>query len=537
MTKADPLPTHLGQAHVQTNVLEAMRAPEFYKHEPESVDVIETHISTIFIAGNLVYKVKKELSLPFLDYASLERRRHFCYEEVRLNRRLALDLHRGVRSIVPRGDGFALADPDDPAAIEFTVEMRRLPADRALDRLVVSGAATPEMVRRVAQRIALFHEESSPPPTGYGGPDDAKARIDENLSAVLPWVGTILDRHTYAAVERFFNAFVLTNRDLLQDRIARGRVREGHGDLRSEHVLLENSGVTVYDCVEFDERLRFADVASDLAFLYMDLERLGAGALASELGHAYVEYSGDEDVVNLLPFFACYRAWVRVKLACLQLARLDNDERRRSKLILEIRSLSALSLRLVWRARLPVVLVFCGVGASGKSALAEEIAGRSGLHRLSSDVIRKGSAGVPLNKRALRSVYDESSTIQTYDDLLVEALELADAARGVVIDATFGKRNRRRPLADSVRGSGSRVLFCECRAPESVLRERAVLREREPERGSDATWDVIKLQIESFEPLDEVPARDHLVVRTDRPIEETLDEVDAFVSRAIEGGR
>jgi aminoglycoside phosphotransferase family enzyme/predicted kinase len=512
-----------------------MRASGFYEHQPERVDVTETHISTIFIAGDRVYKVKKELTLPFLDYASLERRRHFCHEELRLNRRLAPDLYRGVRAIVPRGDGFALADPDDPAAVEFAVEMRRLPADRALDRLIEAGAATPEMVRRVAQRIALFHEEAPPAPTGYGGPDDAKARMDENLSTVLPWVGTIFDRHTYAAVERFFNAFVLTNRELLKDRLARGRVREGHGDLRAEHVLLENSGVTVYDCVEFDERLRFADVVSDLAFLYMDLERLGAGALASELGRAYVEYSRDGDVLRLLPFFACYRAWVRMKLACLQLAQFGKDERRRSMLLSEIRSLSALSLRLIWRARLPVVLVFCGVGASGKSALAEEIARRSGFHCLSSDVIRKGSAGVPVNERAPRSVYDESSTIQTYDDLLVEALELADAARGVVIDATFGKRERRRALADSVRGSGSRVLFCECRAPEAVLRERAVVREREPERGSDATWDVIKLQIESFEPLDEVPARDHLAVRTDRPIEETLDEVEAFVSVAIEG--
>lgn len=527
-------PTHEG-ASAQPGVLRAMREPRFYDHRPESVDVVESHISTVFIAGDLVYKVKKELILPFLDYGTLERRRHFCHEEVRLNRRLAPDAYRGVRAIVPHGDSFALGETDDPAAVEFAVEMGRLPTDRTLDRLIQSGIASAETVQRVAYHIAEFHEESTPGPPQRGGPDDTKARMDENLSAVLPWVGTVVDRNTYTAVERFFNAFVLSNRELLKGRAARGRVREGHGDLRAQHVLVENGVLTIYDCVEFDEGLRLIDVASDLAFLYMDLERLGAGMLAAVLERAYIERTGDEEVARLLPFFACYRAWVRMKLACLKLASLADDDPRRPTLLSEIRSLSALSLRLVWRARLPVVLVFCGVGASGKSTLAHEIASRSGLHHLSSDVIRKGLSGVPVDERGSSTIYDERSTMLTYDDLLVEALEVADAERGAVVDATFGKRERRRALADALRLSGLRVLFCECRAPEAVLKERAAMRERMPERGSDATWDIVTSQIESFEPLDEVPARDQLVIRTDRPIGETLDDVEAFVSRSIEG--
>jgi predicted kinase len=150
-------------------------------------------------------------------------------------------------------------------------------------------------------------------------------------------------------------------------------------------------------------------------------------------------------------------------------------------------------------------------------------------------VIRKELAGVPVDQRASESIYDESSTTQTYDDLLVEVLEITGATGGAVVDATFGKRHRRMALADSLRGSGARVLFIECRAPESVLRKRAAGRERSPERGSDATWTIIGRQIEEFEPLEEVPARDHLVLRTDRPIEEASAEVEAFIGRAIEG--
>jgi aminoglycoside phosphotransferase family enzyme/predicted kinase len=512
-----------------------MREPRFYPHRPKDVEVVETLISTVFIADDRVYKVKKELILPFLDYGTLERRRHFCHEEVRLNRRLAPETYLGVRAIVPVESSFGLAEHDEPSAVEYAVEMRRLPEDRALDHLIESGAASAEMIRRVAQRIAEFHQQSMPAPPGRGGPSEIKAGMNDNLEAVFPWVGSALDRQTFNAVERFHDAFVLSNRELLADRVARGRVREGHGDLRAEHVVLDDGGVTIYDCVEFDEHLRFVDVASDLAFLYMDLERLGAAPLAPALERAYTEQTGDEEVCKLLPFFACYRAWIRVKVACLRLAQLDENDPRRPALLSDVQSLAALSYRFVWRARLPVVLVLCGVGASGKSTLAEEIARRSGLHHLSSDVIRKGLAGVPVEERGPSEIYEERSTMLTYDDLLVETLELLDSVGGVIVDATFGQRHHRLVLADSVRGSGARVLFCECRAPEAVLEERALARVRAPERASDATWDVIRRQIEAFEPLDEVAARDHFVVRTDRPQAETVDEIDAFASRAIEG--
>jgi aminoglycoside phosphotransferase family enzyme/predicted kinase len=518
-------------------VLAAMRDPSFYPRKPKEVEVIETHISTVFIAGDRVYKVKKDLTLPFVDYGSLDRRRHFCHEEVRLNGRLAPDAYLGVRSIVRRNNGFELAEADEnQSAVEYAVEMRRLPTDRSLDRLLAAGPLTPELVGQVARRIATFHGEAALAPDQYGGVAAVKARMDENLQATLPWVGSAIDRHTFNAVERFFDAFALSKRELLAERTARGRTREGHGDLRAEHVVIENGKLTIYDCVEFAEDLRYMDVASDLAFLYMDLERLGASGLAIALERAYIEQSQDEEVHELLPFFACYRAWVRIKIACLKLEGLEDGSPDRAALLSEVRSLAALSLRFVWQARLPLVLVFCGVGASGKSTLADRITSESGLHHLSSDVIRKGLTGIPLSERGPQTLYDEGSTMQTYDDLLVEALEITDASRGVVVDATFGKRHRRKALADAIQASGARVLFCECRAPEGVLRERAAARELAPERGSDATWTIIEQQMESFEPLDEVPARNHLVLRTDRPLVETLDDVEAFVSRAVEGG-
>jgi aminoglycoside phosphotransferase family enzyme/predicted kinase len=513
-----------------------MREPQFYPNRAAEVEVFETLLSTVFVAGDRAYKVKREVTLPFLDYGTLERRREFCQEEVRLNRRLAPDAYLGVKAIVPRGDSFALAELGDRSAIEYAVEMRRLPLERGLHRLIASGRASTEMIDRIARRMARFHEEATPAPSGHGGPAAVKEEMDENLEAVLAEVGSTVAPQVFAGVERFYNSFVLANRELLEHRAQRGRVREGHGDLRAEHILLEDDGrvVTIYDCVEFSKRLRYIDVASDLAFLYMDLERLGVPTLARALGQAYAEQSGDPDVPGLLPYFGCYRAFVRLKLACIALGRTPAGDLGRPALLTEADHLTSLAGRLMWRARLPLVLVCCGLPASGKSTLADEVSRRSGLAHLSSDMIRKELAGTPVTKHGAAEIYGARFTMLTYDDLLVETLELLDSVGGAVVDATFGQRHRRRVLADAAHRSGARVLFCECRAPEAVLRERAVAREAKPERGSDATWEVIRDQIEAFEPLDDVPAADHLVLRTDRPVEETLAEVEAFASRALD---
>jgi aminoglycoside phosphotransferase family enzyme/predicted kinase len=512
-----------------------MREPDFYPHRPGDVDVRETHISLVFLAGERAYKVKKELTLPFLDYGTLERRRFFCHEEVRLNRRLAPDTYLGVRSIVPSADRFSFAEPDDPRAIEYAVEMRRLSERSTLDRLVRSGAADDDTIETVTGRIVEFHREAERAPPGFGRPVDVKARLDENLATILPWVGTAVDRHAFAAVERFSSAFVLNRRDLLAQRVAGGRVREGHGDLRAEHIVVEDGRVSAYDCVEFDEGLRFIDVAADLAFLYMDLERLGASDLAARVERIYVEQSGDRELSLLLPFYACYRASVRAKIACLRLDQLGLGDARSRELLAEARSLSALADRFAWRSRLPLVLVLCGVAASGKSALAEEISRRSGLAHLSSDVIRKELAGIAPDERGGKEIYEAELSIRTYEELALRARALVGTAGGALLDATFTRRQYRRKLAERLQATGARLLFCECQAPAAVLRERAGVREQAPERGSDATWEVVQGQLERFERLDDVPARDHLALRTDRPIEEALDELESFVSRAVEG--
>lgn len=250
---------------VAPQVVTALSDPRFYPHEPATVELRETHLSLVFLAGPLAYKLKKPVVLDFVDYGNLERRRLMCAEEVRLNRRLAPDVYLGVRALCADGEGLRLAAADDPDAVEYLVEMRRYDESRTL----ASGSASSAEAAAVGTTLARFHAAAER--ADGGGPAAVKRTYDDTYETLLA-----LDDGSRAAelvaAERFADAFIVENRALLLTRAARGLVRDGHGDLRAEHVLLEARAVEVVDCVEFDPRLREIDVGADLAFLLMDLE-------------------------------------------------------------------------------------------------------------------------------------------------------------------------------------------------------------------------------------------------------------------------
>ena len=513
----------------------AMREGSFYSPPAAAVEVRETHASVIFLAGDRAYKLKKPVRMPFLDYSTLERRRRLCEEEVRLNARFAPDVYLGVRAVTDTDGRLALAAPDAPAAIEYVVVMRRIDEDATLERLVLRGAVDTALAERVGEAVADMHMRAGRAPAGYWSRDYLAARLRENFETTEPDVGVLLDRLTNDSVRRFSEAFLRGRAALLDRRAAAGMVRDVHGDLRAEHVVVEPAGLTVIDCVEFDDRLRRIDVAADLAFLTMDLERLGAPALATAAERAYVARTGDRELHAVLPFYACYRAWVRAKVTALRLRQLGPGDEARAPLVDGARALFGLAQRLVWRARLPLVLVVCGVGGSGKSTLAAALHERSGLPHLSSDRVRKELAGVPFDRPAPERAYDPAHTDRTYAELAARAASSVGAHGGAIVDATFTARPHRAALARRLDPSGAAILWIECTAPRHVLERRGAAREDRPERGSDATWQVIAAQLDARDPLDEIPAARLHALRTDRPAEVCLDELDAFVSDALGG--
>jgi aminoglycoside phosphotransferase family enzyme/shikimate kinase len=511
-------------------VVARMSAPSFYAPAPSAVEVRETHISIVFLAGERAYKVKKPVRMPFVDYSTLEQRRRFCAEEVRLNRRFAPDVYLGVASIVEAGGDLALADGIEEDALEYVVVMRRFDDRATLEHQVERRLVDEELAARVGARVAELHLAAPRAPAGYWTPAYIEERLAENFETTRPDVGVVVDRLTFDAVQRFSYAFLRARTPLLEQRIEAGMVRDLHGDLRAEHIVIEDDRLSIIDCIEFDERLRLIDVAADLAFLIMDLERLGAHSLAAAAERAYLARTRDPDLRTLLPFYCCYSEWVRAKVTAGRVRQLPESHPIRSQLEQRARSLFALSLRLAWRARLPLVVVLCGVAGTGKSTLAGELAQRSGLSHVSSDRVRKALAGLAAGERGGPELYTPDMTARTYGELAARAGAALAAGGGAILDATFLRRDQRALL----REVGGRVLWVECTAPEEVLRRRGQTRERAPERGSDATWTVVAAQLEAWEPLDDVPAADRHVLRTDRAVEECLDELDSFVSAAVD---
>ncbi len=490
------------------------------------VESHETHVSLVAVAGDRALKVKKPVVLPFLDYGTLARRRAMCREEVRVNRRLARELYLGAVGLRPEAGGLVIDRDDEPGVVEVGVLMRRFRSDETLAARVAAGTARPEDARAVGALLARFHAGQAQPATA----------VVPALAALRAAVRTTLDdleappagaAHP-AGVARLrgrLEAVLSARREQLLERGARGLVADGHGDLRAEHVVLTDPPQVV-DALEFDPALRVADVAADLGFLVMDLEGAGAPDLGAALVAAYRAAGGDPGDDALLAAVACYRALVRAKVDVVRAGQGDDAAAERAEQRL------ALALRLGWRALGPVPLVVCGPPASGKSTLAAAVAAERGTAHLSSDRLRKARAGLDPGDRAPASAYRPARTLATYRELGESARAELDAGRGVVLDATLGAAAARDALRAGLGPHAEHLLHVECRVPAALADARAHARLLHAGEASDAGPDVAARLRRAWQPLDEVPAGRHLILRADRPPPELLRELWAWLDRS-----
>ncbi len=490
------------------------------------VDRRETHISWVFLTADRAYKVKKPLVLPFVDYGSPARRRAMCEAEVALNRRLAPDIYLGVRGLVPVAGGLRLGDPDDPAVVDHAVEMVRFDDAETLASRLRAGTAGHAELRAVGARLAAFHAAAALVPQEEGaGAEPVKRTLDDNF-ATLHSI-TESGRARIARAERSAGAALASRWGELDARAARGRVRDGHGDLRLEHVLLGDE-ISFVDCVEFDPGLRRIDVAADVAFLAMELLEAGQAPLADTLAASYRATGGDLGDDALLAFFTAYRAEVRAKVALMRAAQLDREtasaKRERAARLLE------LAARRRWAVATPLVLVLAGLSASGKSTVTRALADTSGFVHVNSDIVRKRQAGLDETDRAPASLYADDVSRATYGALGQLAAERAGA--GVIVDATFRRRVDRDAFRDAL-GRDVPVLFVQCQAPGAVLLARARARARDRGRVSDAGVEIVRRQLREAEPFDELAAAQHVIVRSDRPVSDIVDAVTDAVDARV----
>ena len=477
-------------------------------------EVAETHSAVVFFVGDRAYKLKKRVSLGFLDFTTVEGRRRACEREVELNRRLAPDVYLGVLDIVG----------NDGVVCDHLVAMRRLPVDRRLSTLVTRGSKVGPELRRLARVMADFHsraERSREVDSSSTGPT-LLARWETSLHEAALQAGTVLEHDRLERVAALGRRYLAGRFDLLAERIARGRICDGHGDLLAEDIFCLDDGPRVLDCLEFDDRLRYGDVVADMAFCAMDLEHLGAPEAARELLAHYRELSGDTWPSSLADFYLAARAVVRATVRAIRASQGEPSAADEAQ-----RHLAQAEAHLQ-RGRVRLVVVG-GAPGTGKSTVATELASAIDAVVLRSDELRKQQAGLdviePGPVGGNGNLYLSSVTDSTYAQLLDEARSCLERGLSVVLDATFRDplwRARARAVAVATVADLDEV---RCTAPPDVVAARVASRTRQVGNISDAT-STVALQIAATEP----PWPSAMNLDTSRPPEDVAAMVRAIAA-------
>jgi aminoglycoside phosphotransferase family enzyme/predicted kinase len=511
------------------DLLEDLVRPEAYPPpRPARVSVIATHISWVFITDREVWKLKRPVDYGFVDYTTVERRRHFCEEEIRLNRRLAPDVYIGVEPVRREGGRYSFIGPG--RVVDHAVRMRRLSDEASAEALLRRGALTHERLARLASRLAAFYAGAATAPA-FGSLDIIRANVEENFAQVQPFVGRFLTAETLQVVRAWQLERLEQHPADFEARRARGHIREGHGDLRLEHVYFEAADPIVIDAIEFNDRFRNADVAADVAFLAMELDARARPDLAASFLAAFATESDDHDLYAVVDLYLSYRAWVRAKVACFLAADASTDPDKARRKSQEAQRLFGLA-RAYAEARTtsqPLIAVGGLIGA-GKSTLADSLGRALGVPVIASDRTRKALAGVPATQPAPAAAYAPAFTARTFAELFRRADVVLGSGRGVILDATFRERDLRLRARQLARRHQRPFRFVEAICDDSTLRHR--LRARAAAVAvSDATEDLLDRIRREFEPITELPDYEHVAVLTTQPVATQVQVVQASLAR------
>ena len=489
---------HDSGADALEHLLAALREPARYAHAVERVELLQTHISCILLAGDYAYKIKKPVDLGFLDFSTLSARRHYCEEELRLNRRTAPALYLDVIAI--GGSASAPVIGGGGAAIEYALRMRRFGQEHLLDRMARRGALLPAHIDALARGLAAFHAQidRAGSSDAYGSPQRILAPALQNFDQMLPLASARADIALLARLrdwtEREFAAlaaeFAARKRD--------GWVRECHGDLHLGNIALLDGVPTPFDCIEFNADFRWTDVMNEVAFLMMDLLDHGLPRLAFRFLNAYLETTGDYGGLRVLRFYLVYRALVRAKVSCLRAHQTGLARAEKSEVEHAYRRRLQLAGRLSTHAH-AALLIMHGLSGSGKTTVAQNLLEALGAVRLRSDVERKRLFGMAPQARSGSGLgsglYAPDANERTYARLGELARGALAARYPVIVDAAFLRRAERDRFAALARDAGASFLIAACSALPATLRKRVLAREARD--ASEAGLAVLERQMAS----------------------------------------
>jgi uncharacterized protein len=513
-------------------LIHALSTPGAYPFPVSKVEVRQTHISIVFLAGDFVYKVKKPVAFDFLDFSTLEKRRSACDQEVALNRRLAPDVYLRVVPITRTSTG--LRFEGDVEAVEWAVKMRRLPDDATLLHRLERGMVSVSDVEQLATRVAAFHAtaEGGTRIASFGCFEVVLRNARDNFTQAEPMIGHTVSRVVFDRLRLLTELALERLRPLIDARARRGVPRDTHGDLHLDHVYLfpdtpPPGDLVVIDCIEFSEVFRYADPVADMAFLFMDLAFHGRRDLARSFADAYFRAVGEDEGRALLPFYSAYRAVVRAKVEGLKSREPEVSRQAREEAFQEARAHWLFALgELEDPGSRPCLVLVGGLPGTGKSTLSARLAERLGFRVIRSDVVRKElaglSGGTPTGFEA--GIYTPEATEKTYAECRRRAEELLVESGHVIVDATFGREANRRSFLDTAARLGLPGVFLCCQASPTVVRDRLDRRQGDV---SDADWEVHRRAAEKWEPPGPATARVSRVI-------DTTGETEVVVERSAQ---
>jgi len=484
----------------------------------QPVDLVQTHISAVLLGARHVLKLKKPVNFGFLNYSTLAKRREACEAEVTLNRRLCPDTYLGVETVHDNQGIASLTGPGP--VIDYAVLMKRLPSDRMLDQLLVSGDVTETLMARLAKRLQTFHAASprTPEIEHWGAWPQIRGQWQENFQQTRSFIGRTIASADFAFLEAWVNRELEARRELFDRRVRERRIVDGHGDLRCESICVTD-GILFFDCIEFSDRLRCCDVASEVAFLAMDLAARGHPDLAYLFTERYNALAQDPDLNALLPFYRCYRAYVRGKVLSFRLDEADFTAEQKERDAARAAGFFALARRFASRLSGPTIVVVTGLSGTGKTTIARAIASELGLRVVSTDAVRHQLFGEQKQPSAYgQGAYSPEATARTYTELITQAHDLLRRDASVILDGTFLQAAQREQTERLAQEAGARLVWIECTLPPELARIRLAERCARQEGHSDATWETHLQQREAQAALAASKPAGRLVLDTSAPL-------------------
>lgn len=488
--------------------------------------LIQTQMSWVLIAGEHVYKMKKPVNLGYVDYTTLEKRRYYCHREVELNRRLCPQNYLGVSTINLCNNTYCIDGKGE--VVDYAVKMKTLPPEKMLDHILEHGNPTPEMLHQVGARIAAFHQEAETGPhiNQFGSLESIRFNAEENFTQSKPYTGVAVSSETLDRIENFATDFLDNHAGLFENRVAEGRIRDCHGDLHSSHICFTDK-LCIYDCIEFNDRFRYADTASEVAFLAMDLDHYGRADLSQAFIQRYLEITDDNQAEKLMRFYKCYRAMVRAKVNCFKLddPYVSAEEKRLACLGAQLYFALAES----YTTDKPWLLVNVGLVGSGKSTLAKALASHLGMAIISSDLVRKEMAGIPPTQSGAvemdSGIYSPDFSRLTYEAMFNQAEKWLKLGVSVILDGTFTLRKSRVTAREIAARNNAGFCELEYIISDEEACQRISLRQSDPGNVSDGTTDVYFKMKREFEPLDKTEESQRVIIDSAGTTEEHIASI------------